>query len=115
PSDAPQIVLRDGIPTLVKSGRVYPPIAFFGNCSDERRADTVFEELRLAAEAGIHLHSLLVDLEVNPAAVDHSVSFAGYLMAKAVKVDPQAQVLMRVVFVAPRNWKNEFPYAKYMA
>lgn len=115
PSDAPQIVLRDGIPTLVKNSRVYPPIAFFGNCSDERRADTVFEELRLAAEAGVHLHSLLVDLEVNPAGVDHAVSFAGYLMAKAVKVDPQAQVLIRTVFVAPRNWEKEFPDAKYMA
>ena len=113
PPEAPQIVLRDGIPTLVRNGRVYPPIGFFGNCSDERRSETVFEELRLAAEAGVHLHSLLVELEVNPSAVDHAVSFAAYLLAQATKIDPQAQVLMRVVFVAPRGWEREYPDARY--
>ena len=114
PSDAPQIVLRDGIPTLVRNGRVYPPIGFFGNCSDERRSETVFEEIRLAAEAGVHIYSLLVDLEVNPKAVDHSVSFAAYLVAQVVRIDPEAQILMRVVFVAPRGWEREYPDARYV-
>jgi len=114
PADAPQIVLRDGIPTLVRNQRVYPPIGFFGNCSDERRSEIVFEEIRLAAEAGVHIHSLLVELEVNSGAVDHAVSFAAYLIAQVVRIDPEAQVLMRVVFVTPRGWEKEFPDAKYM-
>ncbi len=114
PSDAPQVVLRDGIPTLVRNQRVYPPIGFFGNCSDERRSETVFEEIRLAAEAGVHIHSLIIDLEVNPSAVDHSVSFAAYLVAQVTRIDPEAQVLMRVVFVTPRGWEKEYPDAKYV-
>jgi hypothetical protein len=114
PSDAPQVVLRDGIPTLVRNGRVYPPIGFFGNCTDERRVETVLQELRLAAEAGVHLHSLLVDLEVNPKGVDHAVSFAAYLLSKAAKIDPECQILFRVVFVAPRGWEKEYPDAKYV-
>lgn len=113
PPDAPQVVLRNGIPTLVRKGQVYPPIGFFGNSSDERRADTVFEELRLAAEAGVHLHALLVELEVNPANVDSSVSIAAYLLSRATQVDPKSQVLFRVVFVAPRGWEAQFPDAQY--
>lgn len=113
PQDAPQVVLRDGIPTLVRRGRVYPPIGFFGNTTDERRADTVFEELRLAAEAGVHLHALLVDLEVNPSSVDAAVSVAAYLVGRAKKVDPDSQVLLRIVFVAPRGWESSYPDARY--
>ncbi len=114
PPDAPQVVLRDGIPILVRNGQVYPPIAFFGNCSDEKRSETVFEEIRLAAESGVHLYSLLVDLEVNHAAVDHAVSFAAYLAAQVTRIDPAAQILMRVVFVAPRGWEREYPDARYV-
>ncbi len=114
PNDAPQIVLRDGIPTLVRNGRVYPPIAFFGNCSDERRSETVFEEIRLAAEADVHLHSLLVELEVNPNAVNDATSFAAFVIARVAKIDPEAQILLRVVFAAPRGWEKDYPEAKYV-
>lgn len=113
PAEAPQVVVREGIPTLVRDHRVYPPLIFFGSPSDERRAETVFEELRLATEAGLHLHSFLIDVEVNTATVEESVQFAAYCLNKAVEIDPEAQVLFRVVFQAPRNWEHRFPNARY--
>jgi hypothetical protein len=113
PEDAPQVVLRDGIPTLTRNHRVYPPLFFFGNPSDERRAKTVMEEMRMAADAGVHLHAHLIDLEVDERSVSDAVSFAAFLLHKSVEVDPEAQVLFRVVFVAPRGWEDKYPDARY--
>lgn len=113
PDNAPQIVMRDGIPTLVRNHRVYPPIMFFGSPADERRATIVLDELKMAAEAGIHLHSFLIDFEVDPEQVDHAAGFAGYMLAKAVEVDPQAQIIFRVVFQATRGWQDKYPNARF--
>lgn len=113
PDDAPQVVLRDGVPTLVREGRVYPPIWFFGSSPDERRARTVLEELGMAADAGVHIHSHLIEFEVDRGVVAENAKVAAFLLAQTLRVDPEAQVLFRVVFVAPRGWQSEFPNAIY--
>lgn len=113
PEDAPQVVLRDGVPTLVRSGRVYPPIQFFGSASDEARSATILDEMKLAGEAGIHLHSHMIEFDVDEDAVDANASLAAYLLAKTLEVDPEAQVLFRIVFVAGRGWQERFPDARY--
>lgn len=115
PERAPRIVLRDQVPTLVRDGRVYPPIFFFGHATDASRAATVIEEVRLATESGVRLITYYVDLEVDPKTVDDAVSMAAYLLASTLKVAPDAQVLFRVVFGAPRGWERSFPDAKYVA
>jgi hypothetical protein len=114
PANAPQVILRDGLPTLVRNGRVYPPIFFFGGSSDERSANTVLEELRMASEAGVHLHSHLVELEVDESAQQPNLQPAAYLLAKSVEIDPDSQVLFRVVFKAPRGWQQRFPAGRYL-
>ncbi|HTQ09597.1 MAG TPA: hypothetical protein VMI31_05955, partial [Fimbriimonadaceae bacterium] len=113
PADAPQVVIREGLPTLVREGRVYPPMLFFGSSTDERRAQTVLDELKMAGEAGIHLHSHLVEFEVDPEAVDSSVAIAAYMLKKSVELDSESQVIFRIVFQAPRNWQQRFPNAKF--
>jgi len=113
PENAPQVVMRDGIPTLVRNHRVYPPIMFFGSPADERRATVVLDELRMAADAGVHLHSFLIDFEVDPEQVDHAAAFAAYMLAKTVEVDPQAQVIFRLVFQSTRGWQEKYVNARY--
>ncbi len=113
PANAPQVVLRDGIPTLVRDHKVYPPLMFFGSPSDERRANTVLEELRMASEAGVHLHSFLIDFEVDPEQVDPTAAFAAYMLSKSVEIDPEAQVIFRLVFQAPRGWQDKYQNARY--
>lgn len=115
PEGAPQVVLRDGVPTLIRGHRVLPPLFFFGTSMDERRAENVLEQVRLAADAGVHLFTHLVDLVVDPGEVNDAVAYAGYLLNKTVQVDPQAQVLFRVVFTAPRGWENRYRKAAYVA
>ena len=105
--------MRNGIPIIVRDTKVYPPISFFGSASDERRAKTVLEEVRLAAENGIHLHVHLVELEVDPKAVDAAVAFAGYMLKKTLEVDRDAQVLFRTVFVARPGWNEKYKEGAY--
>ena len=114
PEDAPQIVLREGLPTLVRNKRAYPPIAFFGSASDETRATTVFEQIKMAGESGVHIHSHLVEFEVDPAAVESSVAFAAYMLTKTIEADPEAQVLFRLSFIASPNWADRYPDARYI-
>lgn len=114
PAEAPQIVSRGGLPTLVRDGRVYPPMFFFGGSSDERSATTVLEELRMASEAGVHLHSHFIDLEIDESAVETNLKTAAYLLAKTCEVDRDAQVLFRLVFKAPRGWQQTFPKGRYL-
>jgi hypothetical protein len=114
PEDAPQVVTREGVPTLVRDKRVYPPIAFFGNSTEgEARSKTVLEEIRLAGEAGVHLHSHLVEFEVDPRSVERSVTFAAYMLKRTLEADPEAQVLFRIVFIAPAGWTETYPDSKY--
>jgi hypothetical protein len=115
PENAPQVVMRNGVPTLVRNLQAYPPIMFFGSPADEKRATTVLDELRMAADAGVHLHSHLVEFEVDPASVDAAVGFAAYMLARSVEVDPDSQIIFRLVFQAPRYWVDRFPNAKYRA
>lgn len=113
PPDAPQVVVREGVPTLVRNGRVYPPIFFFGNPADEKRAQNVLEEVRMAAEAGVHLHSYFVEFEVDPEAVDDAAAVAAYMLSQSVKADPESQVVFRIAFQAPRGWENKYQEARY--
>lgn len=113
PDRAPQVVLRDGVPTLVRAGRVYAPLMFFGSSSDEKSASTVLDEMRQAGEAGIHLHSHLIEFEVDERAVDENATLAAYLLAKTLEVDPEAQVVFRIVFLAGRGWQERFPKGRY--
>ncbi|HVL38287.1 MAG TPA: hypothetical protein VM328_02740, partial [Fimbriimonadaceae bacterium] len=115
PADAPQIVLRNGVPTLVRDGRVYPPILFFGSSSDERRAQTVLEEARLAGEAGIAIISHLVEFEIDAQAMDAAVKLAAYMLTKTLDMNPEAQVLFRLVFVAPKGWQDRYREARYLS
>lgn len=116
PAEAPQIVLRHGVPTLVRDHRVFPPIFFFGNASDEKRLDVVLEEIKYAAEAGINVIVHYVDLVVNEDGnADDAVQFASYMLQRTLEVAPDAQVVFRTVFSAANGWENTYRKAKYVA
>jgi hypothetical protein len=55
PEDAPQIVMRNGVPTLVRETKVYPNFWFYAAPPDEERIMTVLQEIRQAAESGVHV------------------------------------------------------------
>lgn len=113
PAEAPQVVQHNGMSVVVRDHRIYPPLWFFGSPTDEKRLKTVMEQVKQAAEAGVHIHALLLDLEVDPTLVDETAQFAAYLLKKAVEADPEAQVVFRIVFVAPRGWDLRYQRARF--
>ena len=113
PEDAPVVAVLHGVPTIVKNQRAFPPLLFFGNSSDERRAETVQEEIRVAGSNGIHIHTHLLDFEVSEDAVEGSTQLAAYLLAQTLQSDPEAHVMYRVVFLPPRNWEATYVNAVY--
>ncbi len=113
PSDAPQVVSKDGVLCLVRNRKIYPPISFFGTAPDEARLNIVMEQVKLAAESGIELFSFLVDLEVNPETVRESATFASFLLKRTLEHAPAAQVLFRINFCAPKNWESLYPDARF--
>lgn len=115
PSEAPQVVVRQGLPTLVRDGRVYPPMFFFANANDESRLGTVLEEIKYAREAGVEVVVHYVDLDVNPDQnADEAVKVAGFLLKRTLEVSPEAQVIFRIVFSAAPGWERTYPRAKYV-
>lgn len=115
PDGAARVVLRDGVPIFVQGKQAIPPLAFFASAQDESRLAVVLEEAKQAADHGIHLFSILVDLEVDESRVDDAVAFAGYLIKQLTKIDPEAKVILRTVFVAATGWDKAFPKAAFLA
>lgn len=115
PTDAPQVVVRNGVPALVRQGVVLPPLAFFGSSGDERRLETVLREISHAAERGVRIVSHFLELDVDPERVDEAVQLAGFLLKRTLQVAPEVQVVFRVVFAAPTGWERKYPNARFVS
>lgn len=113
PDDAPQVVLRDGVPTLVRNKRVYPPLFFFGASTDDRRSAVVMDQARMAAEAGVHLHQHLLEFTISKDRVADAVAKAGQLLSQTLRVDRDAQVMFRLLFIPPAGWQSRYSDAVY--
>jgi hypothetical protein len=113
PLDGPQVVVRNGVPIIIRGHQIYPPLFFFGGATDERSANVIFDEARLASESGVHLHSYLLPFVVDEKEVEANAASAAFLLKRSVEIDPEAQVMFRVVFEAPRGWQDRFPNGRY--
>jgi hypothetical protein len=113
PMDGPQVVVRNGVPIIIRGHQIYPPLFFFGGATDERSANVIFDEARLASESGVHLHSYLLPFVVDEKEVEANAASAAFLLKRSVEIDPEAQVMFRVVFEAPRGWQDRFPNGRY--
>lgn len=115
PPDAPQVVVEEGIARIAVNQKAVVPLFFFASALDEARLETVLEEVRMAAESGVEVVSLFVELEANPEANDDAVGFAAYLLTKVEEVAPEMKVIFRTAFVAPENWERQYPKGKFAA
>lgn len=114
PPSAPQVVLREGVPVLVRDGRAFPAIAFGGDPSGTPRQEALtFEQVRMAAVDGVHLHILRLPLEVDKARTDEIAAYANGLLGKVAEADPEGQVILFVEFLAARDADRRFPDAMY--
>lgn len=113
PEGAPQIVLRNGVPTLVRDSKVYPNFWFYAAPPDEDRLNTVLEEIRQASEAGIHVFSIGIEAICDDHHFKGLVEKCRILVARIIKIDPDAQVVFHLDLVAPKGWEIDFPEGVY--
>jgi len=113
PDDAPQVVMRAGVPTLTRNRRVYPTFFFHAAPSDDQRFETVIEEIRQAAEAGVHLHALTLDFVFESGSANFTAQRALTYVRRIAEIDPAAQVLFKLKFNFPGAWEEKYPSASY--
>ena len=113
PADAPQIVMRNGVPTLVRETKVYPNFWFYAAPPDEERVTTVLQEIRQAAESGLHVFCVGVEAVCDKHHFDALFDRCKTLLARIVKLDPEAQVVFHIDLVAPNGWEIDFPEGVY--
>lgn len=106
-----RIGIRQGHPEIIVEGEPVPPLFFFGNIDTPASERRVCEQIRQAGAAGIHLHSLLLELPVSVPMVSYSVHEALRLVHLVREHDPQGYVMFRVVFTPPPDWQKLYPEA----
>ena len=113
PDDAPQIVMRNGVPTLVRDTKVYPNFWFYAAPPDEERVITVLQEIRQAAESGVHVFCIGVEAVCDKHHFDALLDRCKTLLARIIKLDSDAQVVFHIDLVAPKGWEIEFTEGVY--
>ena len=68
----------------------------------------------MAAVDGVHLHILRLPMEVDASSVDAVAERASSLLEKVAEADPEAQAILFVEFLAPRDVDRRFPDALYV-
>lgn len=103
--------IRRGHPEIIINGEPVVPLFFFGNIDSASSERRVCEQIRQAAVAGVHLHSLLLELPVSVPMVTYSGQEALRLIHLVRQHDPQGYVMFRVVFSPPPDWQKLYPEA----
>ncbi|HLI47278.1 MAG TPA: hypothetical protein VKV18_01110 [Chthonomonas sp.] len=103
------IVERDGMPVILINGWAYPPTLFFGNLSDEKCTAQVLREIRQAAQAGIHLHSTLIELPCPLSEASETLEIIDSRLRAILEADPEGFVMPRLVFYPAPGWRREYP------
>ena len=106
-----RVQFQNGVPTIHFGERVFRPHFFFGNPHNPEAAVRVQQQMQLAAEAGVHLYSLLVALPVRETGAIEAFDQIRYWTAMARETNPDAHLLWRIAFAPVGKWQAEYPEA----
>ena len=113
PEDAAQVIMHEGLPSLVYKKRILPPLMFTAPVPEQQKRETVVEEARMAGDKGVGLVSIIVNLVVDKSEVTSAVRHATEIVAAIAESDPSALFVLRTDFRAPRDWDRKFKKARY--
>jgi beta-galactosidase len=113
PAEAAQVVLHDGLPSLVHKKRILSALMFSAYAGNQSQLDTVVEEAKMATDQGVAVICLIIELLVDPGQVAKAVETT-VRQVKAVAAEcPSARFIVRTDFVAPRDWDRRYKRARY--
>ena len=108
-STGAHLINKDGMPEIRINGATYPPVLFFGNVEDPANLERVTREVKLAAAAGIHIHSTLIELPCPHLENSTALEDAAARLSAVAEADPEGFVIPRVVILPARGWKRRHP------
>ncbi len=106
--EAIKLGMRRGHTEIVIQGAAVPPMFFFGYISGGASERRVLDQVRMAASAGVHLHMMLMELVIDVKAVDTAVEEARRQIRLVTEHDPEAYVMIRLMFTPPQDWKSRY-------
>lgn len=114
PVDAPQIVLHQGVPTLISDRKIIPPLFLYLGGPTPNQSQ-IEEEVRTAAECGVHSIAFPVKLEVSAEGVDTALYMAKQKIETLLEANPEARFVLQVCFTFPSGWDSDHPDARWKA
>lgn len=112
PVDAPQVVLHQGIPTLVADKKILPPLFLYlgGNQANPSQQD---EQVKTAAESGVNSVAFPLHLEVSDEGFETALYMAKQRMEAILAANPEAVFVGQVCFTFPIGWEQDSPAARW--
>ncbi len=112
PVDAPQVVLHQGIPTLVADKKILPPLfLYLGGV--QPNLNQLDEQVRTAAESGVNAVVFPIHLEVSDEGFETAVYMAKQRMEAILAANPEAVFVGQVCFTFPIGWEQNSPAARW--
>ncbi|MFN4033859.1 MAG: hypothetical protein ACK4ME_09665 [Fimbriimonadales bacterium] len=106
-----RVQFEQGVPAIMFGERAFAPHFFFGNPHSPEAAVRVQQQIQLAAEAGVHLYSLLISLPVRETGAIEAFDQVRYWVALARESVPDAHFLWRIAFAPTSRWQTDYPEA----
>jgi hypothetical protein len=113
PETAAQVVLHDGLPSLVHQKRIVPPLMFTAYAGGPTQLETLVEEARMAADKGVGLVALIIELTVDASTVRSTVDLAVRQIEAIANESADVRFVLRTDFMAARDWDRKFRRSRY--
>ncbi len=113
PDEAPQVVVRNGQPSLVRDHKVYPNFWFYSRPQDAERTATILDEVKQAAEAGLEVFAMGFDAVCD---ANHFTKIGDQIIEitkKVAAIHRNAQVIAHLNLVAAKGWEMDYPEGVY--
>lgn len=109
PAPAAAVVVRGGLPILEVGGRATPPVLFFFNTEVPSGQHFLEPQVRLSAEAGVHLYSLPVPWPWPGEDANATHEAAAECFDRILAADPDARFIPRIRCEGGEAWLEANP------
>lgn len=114
PVEAPQVVLHQGVPTLISDKKIIPPLFLYLGGPNPNQAQ-IDEEVRTAAECGVHSIAFPLKLEISPEGVEAALFMVKQRIESLITANPEARFVLQVCFTFAAGWDADHPDARWRA
>ena len=109
PKLSARVVQQGGMPQLSINGKAVAPLIFFFNTEVEGGMSHLEPQVRMAAQAGVHIYSFPMPWPFYEEGVEPDYSTGEEFIHQFLEIDPQALFILRVRSEGSPEWMNAHP------